>query len=57
MVLCILMRMNMIWLRLKSVIAASEGAQPALPWTRGNRRKPEAVKTAAAKTVSSPEMS
>lgn len=29
---------------LKSVIAASETAQPAMPWQRGARRKPAAVK-------------
>ena len=40
---------------LKSVIAASEGAQPSLPWTRGNRRKPEAVKATAAKPATAPQ--
>mgnify|MGYP006194984177 FL=1 len=29
---------------LKSVLAASLEQQPALPWQRGNRRRPEAVK-------------
>ncbi|WP_158241755.1 hypothetical protein [Tabrizicola sp. TH137] len=33
---------------LKSVIAASLDAQPALPWQRGSRRRPEAVKAAPA---------
>lgn len=33
---------------LKSVLAASLEAQPALPWQRGARRRPEAVKPAAA---------
>lgn len=33
---------------LKSVIAASLDAQPALPWQRGNRRRPAALKPAAA---------
>jgi hypothetical protein len=32
---------------LKSVIAASLEQQPALPWQRGTRRRPEAMKTAA----------
>jgi hypothetical protein len=32
---------------LKSVIAASEGPQLAMPWQRGARRKPDAMKTAA----------
>ena len=32
---------------LKSVLAASLEQQPALPWQRGTRRRPEAVKTAA----------
>jgi hypothetical protein len=32
---------------LKSVLAASLEPQPALPWQRGTRRRPEAVKTAA----------
>lgn len=31
---------------LKSVIAASLEPQPALPWQRGSRRRPEAVKPA-----------
>ncbi len=31
---------------LKSVIAASLEPQIALPWQRGNRRKPEALKAA-----------
>lgn len=35
---------------LKSVIAASEQPQPALPWTRGARRKPAALTAPAAKT-------
>lgn len=30
---------------LKSVIAASQEQQPAMPFQRGNRRKPEAFKT------------
>jgi len=34
---------------LKSVIATSTDATPALPWARGNRRKPESLKPAAAK--------
>lgn len=33
---------------LKSVLAASLDAQPALPWQRGNRRRPAGVKPAAA---------
>lgn len=33
---------------LKSVIAASETQQAALPWQRGARRKPEAFKPAPA---------
>ena len=33
---------------IKSVIAASLEAQPALPWQRGTRRRPAAMKTAAA---------
>lgn len=33
---------------LKSVIAASQEATPAMPFQRGNRRKPEAFKTPAA---------
>lgn len=32
---------------LKSVIAASENTQPAMPWQRGARRKPEALKAVA----------
>lgn len=32
---------------LKSAIAASADAQPALPWQRGARRKPAAFKSAA----------
>ncbi len=32
---------------LKSVIATSQEVQPALPFQRGNRRKPAAVKSAA----------
>ncbi|WP_162528210.1 hypothetical protein [Gemmobacter caeruleus] len=35
---------------LKSVIAASETAQPAMPWARGQRRRPAALKPAEAKT-------
>jgi hypothetical protein len=31
---------------LKSVLAASLEQQPAMPWQRGNRRRPEAVKAA-----------
>jgi len=31
---------------LKSVIAASLEPQPALPWQRGTRRRPEAAKPA-----------
>ncbi len=34
---------------LKSVIAASEQPHPALPWARGARRKPAALKAPAAK--------
>ena len=34
---------------LKSVIAASLEPQAALPWQRGNRRKPAALKPAAMK--------
>ena len=33
---------------LKSVLAASAEPQIAMPWQRGARRKPEAMKTAAA---------
>ena len=33
---------------LKSVIAASLDPMPTLPWQRGTRRRPEAVKTAPA---------
>lgn len=33
---------------LKSVLAASLEPQPALPWQRGTRRRPEAVKAAPA---------
>ena len=33
---------------LKSVIAASLEPQPALPWQRGARRRPEAVKASPA---------
>ena len=33
---------------LKSVLAASLEPTPALPWQRGSRRRPEAVKPAAA---------
>ena len=33
---------------LKSVLAASLEPVPALPWQRGARRRPEAVKPAAA---------
>ncbi len=32
---------------IKSVIAASLEAQPALPWQRSTRRRPEAMKAAA----------
>ncbi|MFN3846666.1 MAG: hypothetical protein ACK4RZ_12735 [Paracoccaceae bacterium] len=35
---------------LKSVIASSQQIQVALPWQRGTRRKPEAVKAISAKT-------
>ena len=31
---------------LKSVIAASETTQVVMPWTRGQRRRPEALKAA-----------
>ncbi|MDR0809161.1 MAG: hypothetical protein LBE86_08570 [Gemmobacter sp.] len=34
---------------LKSVIAASEQPLPALPWTRGVRRRPAVLKGTAAK--------
>lgn len=33
---------------LKSVLAASVEVQPALPWQRGNRRKPESLKVVIA---------
>ncbi len=33
---------------LKSVLAASEATQVALPWQRGARRKPEAMKALSA---------
>ncbi|MEN9410916.1 MAG: hypothetical protein RL216_2890 [Pseudomonadota bacterium] len=33
---------------LKSVLAASLEPQPALPWQRGTRRRPEAVKAVPA---------
>lgn len=33
---------------IKSVIAASLEAQPALPWQRSTRRRPEAMKAAPA---------
>lgn len=36
---------------LKSVLAASLEAQPALPWQRGIRRKPESLKAIAAPKV------
>ncbi len=29
---------------IKSVVASSTEAAPALPWARGNRRKPESLK-------------
>ncbi|MEH7828421.1 hypothetical protein [Gemmobacter denitrificans] len=35
---------------LKSVIAASETTQVAMPWQRGQRRKPEAFKAPAPAT-------
>jgi hypothetical protein len=33
---------------LKSAIAASADAQIVMPWTRGQRRRPEAMKSVAA---------
>jgi hypothetical protein len=36
---------------LKSVISASAADMPALPWHRGNRRKPLAVKIVSTKSV------
>lgn len=33
---------------LKSIIATSQQAQPAMPFQRGNRRKPASLKTASA---------
>ncbi|MDZ4309710.1 MAG: hypothetical protein U1A24_04010 [Cypionkella sp.] len=35
---------------LKSAIAASAEQQVALPWARGQRRRPEAMKAAPAKS-------
>lgn len=32
---------------MKSALASSETAMPSLPWQRGARRKPEAMKAAA----------
>jgi hypothetical protein len=34
---------------MKSVIAASNDPNPALPWARGSRRKPESLKQAVSK--------
>lgn len=34
---------------MKSVIAASTAATPAMPWVRGARRKPESLKARAPK--------
>lgn len=34
---------------MKSVLAASTEATPALPWARGTRRKPESLKPPAPK--------
>ena len=34
---------------MKSIVAASTEAQAPLPWARGTRRRPEAMKTATAK--------
>lgn len=36
---------------MKSVLAASTEAQVALPWARGARRRPQAMKTAAVQPV------
>lgn len=36
---------------LKAIIAASTTETPGMPWQRGNRRKPTAVKAVAAKSV------
>ena len=35
---------------LKSAIAAANEPQIALPWARGTRRRPEAMRTASSKT-------
>ncbi|MGL6212172.1 MAG: hypothetical protein ACRC14_20285 [Paracoccaceae bacterium] len=35
---------------LKSAIATSAEAMPAMPWARSTRRKPESLKAPAAKT-------
>jgi hypothetical protein len=43
------MTSNRRWL--KSAIAASEAQGPALPWQRGQRRKPEALKPATQKST------
>lgn len=37
---------------LNSAIAASAEAQVVMPWTRGQRRRPEALKTVQTKTDS-----
>lgn len=36
---------------LKSAIAATEATPVVMPWTRGQRRRPEALKPLAAKPV------
>ncbi len=36
---------------MKAIIAASTTDMPAMPWQRGNRRKPVAVKAVAVKSV------
>lgn len=36
---------------IKSIIAASTEAQPTLPWARGTRRRPQALKATAKPTT------
>lgn len=40
---------------LKSAIAAANEPQIALPWARGNRRRPEAMRTVAPKAIPAPD--
>ena len=39
---------------MKSIIAASNEVQVTLPWARGTRRRPEAMKTAATQVSGKP---